>query len=72
MQEYCTRLPDTFVSIAQSENQYSRGFRGITARLVLPRARGKYVALCECDDYWTDPDKLQQQRLRSPSLLAMV
>lgn len=61
VQEYCARLPDVFVSIAQSENQYSRGFRGITARLVLPRARGKYVALCEGDDYWTDRHKLQQQ-----------
>ena len=46
--------------IRQAENQYSRGVKPIF-KYVFPAARGKYIALCEGDDYWTDPYKLQKQ-----------
>lgn len=61
IQEYANKYPELFVTILQKENQWSKGGGSIYARFVFPRARGKYIALCEGDDYWTDPLKLQKQ-----------
>ena len=58
---YSEQYPDIFFPIFQKENQYSKGIRGFTAKYNFPRCRGKYIALCEGDDYWTDPTKIQQQ-----------
>lgn len=60
IQEYVNKYPDLIVPIFQAENQYSQGKR-IFGTFVYPRARGKYIALCEGDDYWTSPHKLQRQ-----------
>lgn len=59
--EYKEKHPEIIKPIFQSKNQYSKGVRGIMARFNFPRAIGKYIALCEGDDYWTDPLKLQKQ-----------
>ena len=61
IQEYAEKYPDIFFPIFQSENQYSKGIRGFNVRFNFPRCRGKYIALCEGDDYWVDPLKLQKQ-----------
>jgi glycosyltransferase involved in cell wall biosynthesis len=61
IKEYADQNPDLFVTILQTENQWSKGGGSIFARFVFPRARGKYIALCEGDDYWTDSYKLQKQ-----------
>lgn len=58
--EYEVNYPDLIKPIYQTQNQYSRG-GGITRRFQTPRARGKYIAICEGDDYWTDQYKLQKQ-----------
>src|SRR5690606_33382975 len=58
---YQEKYPDIIKPIFQVENQYSKGLRGVMARFNFPRAQGKYIALCEGDDYWTDPLKLQRQ-----------
>ena len=60
IREYETKYPDIIKPIYQTENQYSKGIK-ISATYNYPRAKGKYIALCEGDDYWTDPLKLQIQ-----------
>jgi len=60
IKKYCERFSDKIVPIYQTENQYSKGIRP-SPTYVWPKARGKYIALCEGDDYWTDPYKLQKQ-----------
>lgn len=61
IEEYSYKYPDIFFPLYQKENQYSKGLRGMFLRFNLPRCRGKYIAICEGDDYWTDPYKLQKQ-----------
>jgi glycosyltransferase involved in cell wall biosynthesis len=60
IKEYEKKHPDLIFPIYQKENQYSKGLT-ISSTFNWPRARGKYIALCEGDDYWTDPYKLQKQ-----------
>lgn len=58
--EYARRYPDLIVPVLQEENQHSKG-RSILRTQILPRARGRYLAACEGDDFWTDEYKLQKQ-----------
>lgn len=60
IQEYENKYPDIVKPIYQTENQYSKGVK-IAKLYQFPRMRGKYVAWCEGDDYWIDPNKLQKQ-----------
>lgn len=57
---YAEEYPEIIRPIIQTENQFSKGGL-INPRFVFPKARGKYIALCEGDDYWTDKAKLQKQ-----------
>ncbi|WP_051224501.1 glycosyltransferase [Flavobacterium tegetincola] len=60
IQSYAEKFPNLIKTIIQKENQHSQGVR-VLPNFVYPLARGKYIALCEGDDYWTDPLKLQKQ-----------
>lgn len=48
------------VVIAQHENQYSKK-KDILVEFIYPKVRGKYIAICEGDDYWISDQKLQKQ-----------
>lgn len=63
LREYAERYPDLILPIYEQENQYSKkdGSLGRIIRAARAATGAKYVALCEGDDYWTAPDKLQRQ-----------
>ncbi len=62
IRNFCILYPMLIKPIFQAVNQYSRGINpGI--EFLLPAATGKYVALCEGDDYWTDKGKIKKQAL---------
>lgn len=61
IKEYAKQYPDIIKPLFEKENQYSLGKPTGSVVWNLPRAKGKYIAMCEGDDYWIDPYKLQKQ-----------
>jgi len=59
VKEYETHYPDLFRCVYQTENQFLK--QNTLVNILFRMARGKYIAMCEGDDYWTDPLKLQKQ-----------
>ena len=59
IREYEAKYPDLFRCVYQTENQW--GKKDACKDFLFPMVRGKYVALNEGDDYWTDENKLQKQ-----------
>ncbi len=59
VKEYENKYPNLFRCVYQTENQFLK--QNTLINILFPMARGKYIAMCEGDDYWTDPNKLQKQ-----------
>lgn len=60
IKEYAEKYPDIIKPVLESENQYKK-HDGSLRKIVMEHLKGKYIALCEGDDYWIDPMKLQKQ-----------
>lgn len=60
IREYEVKFPQIIKAVYETENQYSK-YNNSIDRIVVPLLRGKFIAMCEGDDYWTDPHKLQRQ-----------
>lgn len=57
---YKEKYPKKIKLILQRENQLSKG-KDIINDFLVPKVQGKYIAICECDDFWPDSKKLQKQ-----------
>jgi len=57
IEEYKLKHPDKFQDVSPEKNI------GSSANFIYVQqcAKGKYIAICEGDDFWTDPNKLQKQ-----------
>lgn len=60
IKEYEKQYPEIIKPIYQTENQYSKG-NSPSNDFVVPIVKGKYIAMCEGDDYWIDSKKLKKQ-----------
>ena len=59
IREYEKKYPTIIRAVYQEKNQYYNC--NLIKEYLRPIARGKYIAICETDDYWTDPNKLSKQ-----------
>lgn len=58
--EYAKKYPKIIKPILQKKNLFAQKIDAFQ-NYILPKASGKYIAICEGDDYWNDENKLQMQ-----------
>jgi len=59
IKKYVEKYPNLIFPIFEKENTYSKGVKPMP--VLYKKAKGKYIALCEGDDYWIDSKKLAKQ-----------
>ena len=60
IREYEAKYPKIIKPLYETENQWSKNDSSLT-KIVDAMLTGKYIAMCEGDDYWIDSKKLQTQ-----------
>ena len=60
LKKYQKLYPSIIKPIFHDVNQHSKGINN-TIKYMIPKAKGKYIAFCEGDDYFIDNGKLQKQ-----------
>lgn len=61
VKEYEQKYPSLIKAYYQKENSYSKPDKHLRRESFMLWRIGKYEAICEGDDYWIDPLKLQKQ-----------
>lgn len=59
VRDYTLRFPNIIRAVLETENRYPQVR---PASVLGPMVRGDFIATCEGDDYWIDPNKVQIQR----------
>ena len=60
IREYESKYPDIIRAFYQEKNLYSQNIDAYH-HFLYRESRGRYIAICEGDDFWSDPEKLQRQ-----------
>lgn len=60
LKNFANQYPNKIKLFFETENQFSQNI-DFFSKIVKNQAKGKYIAICEGDDYWTDVNKLQLQ-----------
>ena len=58
---YHEKYPDKIIPLILETNHLQHGLGHVAFQRAFSLMRGKYIAMCEGDDFWTDENKLQKQ-----------
>ncbi len=61
VREYGEKYPGIVIPYILEENYFRKGMTNVSFEKMFRMSRGKYISVCEGDDFWMDPEKLQVQ-----------